>query len=81
MDNYDNVPKRFYRKCHVCGRISQQQNEPVAECGHCAKPMAPFFYFNDQYVSIYSDDGERPSLAPGEYRPLRGLSVCWTEEN
>lgn len=80
MESYTKKPAlQFFRICHVCG-TNNSDTHPVERCLNCGKCMAPFFYFNDQYVSIYADNELRPPLMSGEYGPLRGLTAYWSEE-
>lgn len=69
--------KIHFRRCHICGQVSKAQGRLVDKCEYCLKPMIPFFYFDENTVSIYVDNLERPPMIDGEMRPLRGLTVIW----
>lgn len=70
----DNV---HFRKCHVCGSISEKSEEPVKKCSKCEKSLAPFFYFDDHTKVTLSDMHLRPPLLDGEFLPIHGLTVVW----
>ena len=65
------------RKCHVCGSVTEQKDEPIKKCSHCEKSLAPFFYFDDDSKVILSDMHLRPPLMEGEFSPIHGLTVVW----
>lgn len=66
-----------FRTCHVCGKTSHQEKDPIQKCQHCGKSLAPFFYFDDKYKVILSDTHKRPPVVKGEYLPIHGLTVYW----
>ena len=67
------------RRCHVCHSVSERFGEPVEQCDHCGKPMAPYYYLNELEVEPHSDNCLRPVIDSdeGELRPVRGLSAYW----
>ena len=71
--------KVHIRRCHLCHELSESHNKPVQHCHHCGKALAPFFYFNEEQITVLSEDGLRPPLIEGEYAPVYGLVACWDE--
>lgn len=74
------------RRCHICGRVSERGGEPVERCTHCGKHMAPYYFFDEQCVRVYSDVDPRPSEdtlrrrpegSADTHRPVRGFTVIW----
>jgi hypothetical protein len=39
--------------------------------------MAPFFFFNEEEVVLYSDAELRPQEKLGDRNPVRGLTAYW----
>lgn len=73
-----NDKKLHVRKCHSCGHINEHGNN-VDRCQSCGRAFAPFFYFSEEHASVYADNEVRPPEAPGEMRPIRGLSAVWRD--
>ncbi len=69
--------KIFFRRCHICGSVTEAHGQPVARCGHCAKTFAPFYYFDVLHIPISADNLLRPPLLPGERSPIVGLTSWW----
>lgn len=74
------------RRCHICDHVNERDGQSVDRCGHCGKILAPYYFFDEQNVHVYSDVEQRPTLEqtrarpkeqPGEHRPLRGFSAVW----
>ena len=70
------------RRCHVCDAVSEQNGDVVSKCEGCGKFMAPFFFFNEKRVVIFTDREMRPSLphvtqTSEERMPIRGLTAYW----
>lgn len=69
----------YFRRCHICGGLTEAvDDEHVQHCEICGKPFAKFQYFDDRYSPIQSDAHLRPLFAAGEFEPVRGLTVHWT---
>jgi hypothetical protein len=67
-----------YRRCHVCGNVTwSASSERVSKCYHCAKSLAPFYYFDDRFSPIVGDETIRPKLLSNEFQPLLGLTAYW----
>ena len=66
-----------YRRCHICGGITEIQEGKVEKCDHCHRSLAPFYYFDDRFTMTFSDVTVRPQLGDGEYAPIQGLTVFW----
>ena len=78
------MPKRkkedqrlHFRRCHICNGVSESEGALVAHCGHCGKPMAPFYFFDDLDVAPMSDDDFRPPHQQGARSPVRGFTAYW----
>ena len=67
------------RKCHVCGTVNEQSEQPIKKCSQCNKSLAPFFYFDDETKVVLSDMHLRPPLVDGEFSPIHGLTVYWEQ--
>lgn len=66
------------RRCHICGGVNEREGDAIDRCQHCHKPMAPFFFFDDRVVAVYSENEPRPSVPRvGERRALIGFTVIW----
>ena len=66
-----------YRRCHVCGGMNQITKGKVMGCSHCGRSLAPFYYFDDTYTQVLSENQVRLEEAEHEYRPIYGLTVYW----
>lgn len=81
--------KTHFRRCHVCGGITEVKEKTVDHCSHCSKPFAPFFFFDEaETISLPDDRPLSESLTSravpeadlktsSNYRPLIGLTVYW----
>lgn len=74
------------RRCHICDHVTEREDGPVERCANCDKALAPYYFFDEQSVPVYSDFEHRPSEElvrarpkeqSGAHRPLRGLSAVW----
>lgn len=69
----------YFRRCHICGGLSADaQDDHVGRCDQCGKAFAKFHYFDDRYSPVQSDAHLRPLFAAGEFEPVKGLTVHWT---
>lgn len=76
-----------FRRCHVCDGVSEMTESHVHKCEHCGKSLAPYYFFDEVAVSVYSVDEllpleERvickdPSDSSTRRLPLRGVSTVW----
>lgn len=68
-----------FRRCHLCEGVTESEGSPVISCGHCRKPMAPFYFFNEAEVEPLSEYEPRPinENRPGERTPIRGFTAYW----
>ena len=66
-----------FRRCHVCGALTEVSQSKVERCGSCEKSLAPFYYFDDRFVVIPTDSELREPYHASEYRPIRGLTAYW----
>jgi hypothetical protein len=66
-----------FRRCHVCGEVNSRLGEHIERCRHCNKPIAPFYFFDEHQVEVYSENRERPSHENGERSPILGLTAIW----
>lgn len=71
--------KLHFRRCHLCDGVTENEGVPVDKCGHCGKPMAPFYFFDDHAVAPLSDVELRVDLPPktGQRFPVRGFTAYW----
>lgn len=74
------------RRCHICDHVNERDGESVDRCASCGRCFAPYYFFDEKSVRVYSDVEQRPAselslVRPkdqaGEHRPLRGLSAVW----
>ncbi len=77
------------RRCHVCNGISERTDAQVDRCDQCGKSLAPYYFFDEKSVRVYSVDEYRPDpLAEmaheqgpvpdnGTRVPIRGFSAIW----
>ena len=70
------------RRCHLCDTVTEQHGEHVTKCDGCGKSMAPFYFFNDEQVVIFTDHDTRPespelTRLSKERLPIRGLTAFW----
>ena len=73
----DNPGLIRYRRCHVCGAVTESFVK-IESCGSCGKSVAPFFYFDDLSASVPSDAKGYDFRQVKGYRPLVGLTAYWT---
>ncbi len=70
-----------FRRCHICGHLTDQELGLVETCSGCGKVLAPMFYFDERRaLGLKSEiDIERmtTSLPRQEYPPIFGLTVYW----
>jgi hypothetical protein len=76
-----------FRRCHVCDGVSEMSETHVQKCGDCGKNLAPYYFFDESTVPVYSVDEllpleERvickdPSDSSPRRLPLRGVSTFW----
>jgi hypothetical protein len=72
------VPSTHIRRCHLCNSVTEcDGGDLVKACHSCNKPMAPFYFFDDQDVAPHSDFGLRPARIPGKVRPVLGFTAYW----
>jgi hypothetical protein len=67
----------FYRRCHICGAITEKSGSSVQRCGSCGKNLAPFYFFDEMSVVPLSDHESTPGWRVGDRRPLRGFTAIW----
>ena len=69
----------YFRRCHICYELTEgPEDDEVQRCKHCGKAFAKFQYFDDRYSPVQSDSHLRPVFADGEFEPVKGLTVHWT---
>lgn len=69
-----------FRRCHVCGQVSEsvaESNEVLKHCAYCHKAFAPFFYYDDFLKPINHEGLERPPQMKGEWPAIQGLTAYW----
>jgi hypothetical protein len=71
------TPHTHFRRCHLCESVTEVDGSDVTACSSCGKPMAPFYFFNDQDVAPHSDFGLRPERVTGKVRPVLGFTAYW----
>ena len=80
------IASLHFRRCHLCGGVSESSSGRVQACSKCGKVMAPFFFFDELLTRTLSSSEIRTgnysfpqstdnSQAP--YPPLRGLTAFW----
>jgi len=69
-------PVELFRRCHVCGQISQSE-EQLSRCRHCKKAFAPFYYYDDFHKPVFSEGLERPPVMKDEWPAIQGLTAYW----
>lgn len=83
MDEFQFV---HVRRCHLCDFVNERNETLVDRCDRCGKCLAPYYFFDEKSVQVYSDVKQRPSEETsrarpkdqlGDHRPLRGLSTVW----
>ncbi len=67
---------KYLRRCHVCEHITVSE-QAVRYCQGCGRSLAPFFYFKEETVPLFSDLQLRPTLVKGEFSPILGLTAQW----
>lgn len=73
------IYRLHFRRCHLCEGVTESEGAPVKSCGHCGKPMAPFYFFNEAEVVPLSEYELRPAeeCRMGERTPIRGFTAYW----
>lgn len=66
-----------FRRCHICGEVTEKIGATVNRCGHCGKTMAPFYFFEEERVQPLSEHEFRPPRQDGGRFPVRGLTAFW----
>ncbi len=57
-----NEASLHFRRCHICGAVSETENALVDKCGHCGKFFAPFVFF-DEKAALGMDAAEKQDSA------------------
>lgn len=65
------------RRCHICNGVSEIEKERVLRCQHCGQSLSPFYYFDDMYMNIQTENELRVLPPEGEYIPIYGLTAYW----
>jgi hypothetical protein len=75
------------RRCHVCGHVSERSENQVECCDQCGKRLAPYYFFDESAVPVYSVDEQLPEFERdiakdpkdhgSERRAIRGFSLLW----
>ncbi len=71
--------KLYFRRCHICNRLSQnagKDESDLVHCIHCHKIFIPFLFFNDEETPVLCDNEPRPELKES-YLPIRGFTSYW----
>jgi rRNA maturation endonuclease Nob1 len=69
--------RTHFRRCHICGTVTENEGKAVQRCTHCGKAMAPFYFFDEDKVDALSESDPRPVVLPGLRSPVRGLTAYW----
>ncbi len=77
------------RRCHICNAVSERAGKQVDRCDQCGKSLAPYYFFDEKSVRVYSVDEYRPApeVELAQYEgpvandgvrfPIRGFSTIW----
>lgn len=38
------------RRCHICAKVAEAEDDRVHFCPKCSKPFAPFFFTEDRFL-------------------------------
>lgn len=68
---------RYFRRCHLCGSLTESGDDHVERCACCHTAFARFQYFDDKYTPTVGDNVLRPVYTRAEFEPLQGLTVYW----
>ena len=80
------VANHHFRRCHLCGCVSESSSGRVQACSACGKVMAPFFFFDEHSTLTLSTSELRPSVqfaqhstdsSQAQHPPVRGLTAFW----
>lgn len=76
-----------FRRCHVCGSVSERDCAWVDRCDCCGKLLAPYYFFDEDSIRVDADNRQRPLVererrnrrASGEDPRwmMRGFSTVW----
>ena len=80
------VASLHFRRCHLCGCVSESSSGRVQACSACGKVMAPFFFFDEHSTLTLSTSELRPPVqfaqhstdsSQAQHPPVRGLTAFW----